>query len=104
MHYNLKNFLNAKIYCIRNTITDDIFIGCTCQKLNQRMIEHRTYCRKQKIPKIRLYTFMREINDSEAFYIELIENYPCHHIHELKKRQDEIIKKLQPSLNIKINC
>ena len=33
-----KDFSNdGKIYCIRNTIDDNIYVGCTCQSLSKRM-------------------------------------------------------------------
>ena len=36
-----KDFKNGKIYCIRNTIDDDIYVGSTCQPLSKRMAKHR---------------------------------------------------------------
>ena len=36
-----KDYSQGKIYCIRNTISDEIYIGSTCQSLSQRMAQHR---------------------------------------------------------------
>ena len=39
MTKQLKDYTKGKIYCIRNKINDDIFIGSTCQTLSQRMTQ-----------------------------------------------------------------
>ena len=48
-----KDYKNGKIYCIRNTIDDDIYVGSTTQPLSERMVKHRcsanTCPHKQKI-------------------------------------------------------
>ena len=38
---NAKKYSKGKIYCIRNSLNDDIYIGSTCQTLRQRMALHR---------------------------------------------------------------
>jgi predicted GIY-YIG superfamily endonuclease len=36
------DYKNGKIYCIRNKINDDVYIGSTTQPLSQRMAKHRS--------------------------------------------------------------
>ena len=36
------DYSKAKIYQIINDVSDDIYIGSTCQPLSKRMAEHRT--------------------------------------------------------------
>ena len=38
---NTKDYSKGQIYCIRNSDTNDIYIGSTCQSLSQRMAQHR---------------------------------------------------------------
>ena len=49
-----RNYQNGKIYCIRNTIDDDVYVGSTTQALSQRMEKHRSDFRKRYmiIPKL----------------------------------------------------
>ena len=42
-----RGYSNGKIYCIRNTITDDIYIGSTTQPLCKRMAYHRSDTQRQ---------------------------------------------------------
>ena len=34
-----RSYSNGRIYCIRNSINDDIYVGSSCQPLSKRM-EH----------------------------------------------------------------
>ena len=40
-------YRKGKIYCIRNHINDDIYIGSTKQTLSKRMSKHRSDCKNQ---------------------------------------------------------
>ena len=35
------DYKNAKIYKVLNDVTDDVYVGSTCQTLSKRMAEHR---------------------------------------------------------------
>ena len=104
MFKQLKDYRKGKIYCIRNEINDDIYIGSTCQTLSQRMTQHRTDCKKDKNPNRKLYVLMNEINDKDVFYHELIEDYPCEHVYQSRKREGELIREMKPSLNMNVEC
>ena len=94
-------YQQGKIYCIRNTINDMIYIGSTCQKLSQRMTNHRSDMNKPTHQNMKLYKAMNELG-KENFYIELIEEYPCDNIEQLNRREGEIIRNLQPILNTQV--
>ena len=73
MTTQLKDYTKGKIYCVRNKINDDIFIGSTCQTLSQRMTQHRTECKNKQNQTRKLYVLMDEVDDKDLFYPELIE-------------------------------
>ena len=95
---NKKDYRNAKIYCIRNTENDLTYIGSTTQKLSRRMAEHRTHLNCEHPKGMKLYEAMRELG-RDTFYIELIENYECNNLEELRKREGELIRQHKPDLN-----
>jgi group I intron endonuclease len=86
------NYSNGKIYAIRNTINEQLYIGSTTQPLPKRMSWHRksrTCIIKRTYP---LYKAFSEYG-IENFYIELIENYPCNSKEELVAREGYFIRK-----------
>ena len=70
-----KDFKNGRIYCIRNTIDDDIYVGSTCQPISKRMAKHRIDMKGYKKDR-KLYSKMNELGIDNC-YIELIEECPC---------------------------
>ena len=86
MSYN-----NAKIYKILNTVTDDVYIGSTTQPLSKRMVDHRASCKSDKVFHLQLHKKMHELG-IENFYIELLEEYPCENVEQLRKREGEQIR------------
>ena len=91
---------NGKIYRILNTIDNDCYVGSTTQRLSKRMAKHREDMCRKTTSKSKLYTKMRELGP-ENFYIELIEEFPCENIEQLRKREGELIR-LLGTLNIHI--
>jgi group I intron endonuclease len=79
------DYKNGRIYCIRNNIDDEVYVGSTCQPLSKRMAFHRndatTYKKDRKI-----YKHMNNIG-VENFYIELLEECPCENKEQLRKRE-----------------
>jgi len=80
------DYSKGKIYCIRSPNTDLIYIGSTCQKLSQRMGEHRINIKKNR------NTTSKIIFEYGEPYIELLENYPCNNKEELLKKEGEHIR------------
>ena len=95
------DYSNGKIYCIRNHITHDVYIGSSCQPLCKRLSWHKSSINKKTKQNINkktkqnfpLYIKMREL-DKRNFYIELIENYPCSNKEELRAREGHYIREL----------
>ena len=60
--------------------------------LSKRMVKHRCHAKTQ--PHVAFfYTFMSEVG-IEHFYIELVENFPCNSVEELRKREGELIREM----------
>ena len=95
------NDQEGKIYKIYNTITDDIYIGSTSQKLCERMRQHRNDYNLNRRFNTSIYKAFRE-HGIENFFIELIETCPCNGKNELRKTEGNYIITLKPSLNIRI--
>ena len=81
---------------IRNTQNSLAYIGSTCQAVGSRMIQHRVDMRKHQHYK--LYQAINEFG-RHAFYIELLEAYPCQKREELLKREGKKIREHQRELN-----
>ena len=96
MSKKLKDYSKGKTYCIRNTLTDDLYIGSTCQTLSQRMTQHRSDVKRRQ--HLKLHQLMNELG-KEHSYIEWIEDFPCLHINQLLRREGEVIREHKPSLN-----
>jgi hypothetical protein len=85
------DYKKGKIYQIKNTIDDDIYVGSTTNTLEGRMKGHRqgsnTKCKQHMI----LYNKMNEYG-FDKFFVELIEEYPCNSKIELGAREGHWIK------------
>ena len=97
---NNKDFKNGRIYCIRNTINDDIYVGSTTQALSKRMTYHRRAAKCKKTMHYMLYSKINELG-IKIFYIELIEYYPCESLEQLRRKEGHYIREMA-TLNHKI--
>lgn len=86
-----KDYSKGKIYMIRNTENDKLYIGSTCQTLSQRMAKHRNSAKDDRSTHYPLYVAFNEIGVSK-FYIELLEDFPCERQEQLLKREGELIR------------
>jgi group I intron endonuclease len=84
-----KSYSTGKIYVIRNTQNDKVYVGSTTQPLSKRMALHRRD--KTRWPHYRLYQAFVEIG-VEHFYIELLEDYPCESVEQLLRKEGEWIR------------
>ena len=87
----MPDYSKGKIYKILNNIGDEIYVGSTTETLGQKMAKHR-HSMKAK-PQYKLYKHMHEL-DVGNFYIELIENYPCNDVYELRAREGHVIRQI----------
>ena len=88
-----RDFKHGKIYCIRNTITDDLYVGSTTQALCKRMTYHRYSAKYKNYMNMKLYLKINELG-IDNFYIELIEDYPCDSLEQLRKREGYHIRSM----------
>ena len=93
------DYKNGKIYKILNTITDDVYVGSTCQPLSKRMAKHRETLNTRKGHTL-LYTKMKQLGVYN-FYIELIEECPCDNIEQLRAVEGKYIREFS-TLNKRI--
>ena len=88
------DYSQAKVYKITNDFNTDIWIGTTCDTLVKKFSVHkadairnfRKNCIIQKL--IKEYGFDR-------FRIQLIEEYPCEDLYQLRQRQGYYIRELK---------
>ena len=83
----------AKIYQFVNDITDDVYIGPTCQLLSKRMAEHRISIRNNWDKNMQLYQKMNEIG-VDHFRIELIKESPYDNIEYLRAIEGKYIREM----------
>ena len=89
---DINKYQDGKIYAVRNDISDDIYKGSTTMALSKRMVKHR--CDAKTRPDASFfYTFMSDTG-IEHFYSELVENFPCNSVEELRKREGEITREI----------
>jgi hypothetical protein len=86
------DYLNGRIYCIRNNVDDDVYVGSTCQSISKRMAKHRGSMNEPKRD-TKIYVKMRELG-ADNFYIELIEECPCENKEQLRKREGHFIREM----------
>ena len=85
------DYKKGKIYQIKNTIDDDVYVGSTTNTLEGRMKGHRQGSHTKCKQHLALYTKMN-IYGFDKFFIELIEEYPCNSKLELGARECHWIK------------
>ncbi len=93
----MTDYNKSKIYQIKNVLNDDIYVGSTTEALATRMTKHRYEAKRNQCT---LHKTMRELG-TKAFFIELIEEYPCANKQELNAREGHFIKQ-RGTLNDKV--
>lgn len=91
-------YSNGKIYSIRSYQTDAVYIGSTCLPLYKRLYKHRDNFNRWKDGK-QSYTTSYEILKYDDAFIELIEDYPCERKEQLNRREGEIIRETENTVN-----
>lgn len=93
-------YQNGKIYMIKSSFTNKIYIGSTLQKyLSNRFKEHK-YCLKsyEKGNKTSYCTSYEIVKYDDAQII-LVENYPCNSKDELRAREEYHRKQYNEAIN-----
>jgi group I intron endonuclease len=98
----MPDYTRSKIYKIVNSIDDKIYIGSTTkQRLSSRMGEHRANAKMEKYVNVKLYQHMNAVG-IDKFIIQLIELFPCTCRDELMARETDLMRELQPALNMNL--
>jgi hypothetical protein len=96
--------LHGKIYKLTNVNTDAVYIGSTCQTLEERFKKHCCYYYKwaklkgKKKKEFKGMTSYKVFKDGFTS-IALLEDYPCDSIVELRKREGEVIREHPTAVN-----
>ena len=87
----MASYQNAVVYAIRSYQTDQFYIGSTRTPLHKRFWTHTSsYNLWTKDGKHYITSF--EILQYPDAYIELIEEYPCDNVQQLRKKEGECIR------------
>ena len=86
------NYQNGKIYKIMSYDTDMVYIGATTQSLSKRLGVHvNSYKCYLNGDKRYMSSFI--ILETDNYYIELVQEYPCNNKQQLDRKEGEIIRK-----------
>ncbi len=90
------NYSTGKIYCIKDNVSKDIYVGHTIQPLNVRLRKHVTDYRgfMGLSNKPRNYRTSADVIFNGDYDIHLLEEYPCETKQELEKRETLWILKM----------
>ena len=91
------SYTKGRIYTIRNFIDNEIYVGRTAQALHRRFQKHKSNINNDICKERKLYKKMLQLG-VDNFYIELIEEFPCENIEQLRKREGELIREYNPAL------
>jgi len=95
----------AKVYKIVSPNTDKVYIGTTTEELGIRFSKHKGQCKyylkNKETGKGSFYSSSDVINAGAA-RIELIEDFPCDTLEELRIREGHWIKQQENCVNIKL--
>ena len=91
----MPDYLKSLIYTLRSRSREDlVYIGATTQTLANRMGGHRRnfmYWKEKRAGFETAYEIL-EMGDE---YIELLEEYPCENVDQLRRRQGELIRSME---------
>ena len=91
----MTDYSQGKIYAIKSSQTEKIYIGSTTKTLNDRFLGHKCGYNKWVEDNNNSYTTSYEIIKYEDAYIELLEKYPCDDKMELNKKEGEYIRNME---------
>ena len=84
----------AKVYAIVGEDGMEVYVGSTCSPLYKRWWEHRHSAKRY--PNRDIYKYISENGGFEKFRIILVEEYSCENRDQLRRREGEHIKRLNP--------
>ena len=81
----MPNFKDAKIYKIKDNKSDKVYIGSTCQPLENRLSGHKTSYKNYKRGNYN-YVSSFDIIKNKDCDIHLLKKYPCKNKEQLHKK------------------
>jgi hypothetical protein len=97
------NYQNGKIYKIVCNVTDEVYIGSTCEPtVARRLAKHVGSYKAHKKGKCGYITSFRIIERGD-YTAYLVESFPCDSKDELTKREGEVIRQMKAECTI-VNC
>jgi hypothetical protein len=97
------SYQNGKLYKIVCNVTDEVYIGSTCQPtVARRLAKHVDNYKEHKKGKRSNTTSFRIIERGD-YCIYLIESFPCDSKDELTKREGEVIRQMKTECTV-VNC
>ena len=88
------DYSQAKIYKITNDFNTDIWIGSTCDTLVKKFSVHKADAIRNLRKDCILHNHIREYG-FDRFRIQLIEDFPCEDLYQLRQRQGHYIRELK---------
>ena len=87
------DYSKAKIYKITNDFNNDIWIGTTCDTLVKKFSVHKADAIRNFRKDCIIHNLIRE-HGFDRFRIQLIEDFPCEDLYQLRQRQGHHIRDL----------
>ena len=94
------NYQQGKIYQIICNITNDVYIGSTCEPTLARRLAKHNDCYKTYLKGLTHFVTSYIIIERGDYNIYLIEHFPCDSKDELTKREGHVIKKMKSEFNV----
>ena len=88
------DYSQAKVYKITNDFNNDVWIGATCDSLVKKFSVHKADANRKFRKDCLIEKLIRE-NGFDRFRIQLIEDYPCEDLYQLRQRQGYYIRELK---------
>ena len=88
------DYSQAKIYKITNDFNNDIWIGTTCDTLIKKFSVHRAEAIRNVRKDCIIQNHIRE-HGLDRFRIQLIEDFPCEDVYQLRQRQGHYIREMK---------
>jgi hypothetical protein len=92
----MKDYQKSKIYSIRSRTSDEIYIGSTTAGIAKRFSKHKSaynYWVKDNSQKYYSSFILFEKYNIDDLYYELVEEYPCDNVEQLRKIEGKYIRK-----------
>ena len=96
----IPDYSKSKIYRIKNTINDKVYIGSTCNYLSLRKAIHKHHSRMY--PHRKLYSFINEIGFNNCIF-EIVELFPCENNQQLREREEYHMNQIEQEQRLNEN-